>query len=168
MKIFLLGFMGSGKTSVGKKVARLLGIGFIDLDILVETQSKMSINEIFESQGEDEFRIQEKEALLTLTQSDIVVATGGGTPCYHGNMEHMNANGTTIYLQLNTQSLRNRLKESTQKRPLIKNLDDKELLHYIEVKLKEREPYYQQANHIIEAGHITNAAEKIMKLTGEK
>lgn len=166
MKIFLIGFMGSGKTSVGKRVAKSLGYKFIDLDKVIESEAGISINEIFDQFGEEHFRTLEKNSLDKLVDStNTVISTGGGTPCYQNNMHMMNANGITVYLQLNEETLFQRLKDAKVQRPLIKNHSDEELKTFIKDKLKERLPFYSEAQHKVDAQHVSNAVEKISELS---
>lgn len=165
MKIFLIGFMGSGKTSIGKRLAKSLNYKFIDLDKSIENSSGQSINAIFEKFGEEHFRKLEKSALEGLqSNTETVVSAGGGTPFYKDNMDFMNNNGTTFYLEVNNDTLFHRLQESRSKRPLIKDLSDEELILFIENKIEKRTPTYLKAHHTIGADHITNAAEKIIEL----
>ena len=165
MKIFLIGFMGAGKTSVGKSLAKNMGIDFIDLDTHIESTACKSINAIFHDLGEEKFREMERAALADLiNKSNCVISTGGGTPCFHGNMKLMNANGKTIYLELTTNQILQRLTESRSKRPLLKDLSVEELEVFIEKKLLERSAVYQKSHHKIDAAHITNATNKILQL----
>lgn len=148
MRIYLIGFMGSGKTTVGKKLAKKLGFSFIDLDLLIEEQQKMSINTIFEQKGELAFREIEKIVLQsTIHMQNIVVACGGGLPCFFDNMAWMNANGQTLYIKMAPKSLFNRLINAKMTRPLLKDKTDEELLVFIEEKLEERAPFYLQAKY---------------------
>ncbi len=150
-KIFLIGFMGSGKSTLGRKLASHLGWKFIDLDEKIEGQTGMKIPEIFSSKGEFWFREKESELLHTLAgKTDIVVSTGGGAPCYADNIDFMNEEGLTVYLRLTPQQLEYRLKKSKTERPLIKNIEEKDLLNYIVEKLAEREKWYSQAAVIID------------------
>ncbi len=148
MKYFLIGFMGSGKSTVGKKLASHLNIPFIDLDSLIAEREGMSITEIFKTKGEEYFRSAEKKQLteLCVSKEDFVIATGGGTPCYFNNMTLILNHGISIYLQANSAILYSRLSRSKAKRPLIMGLSDDELKNYIEKKLLERESFYLQAN----------------------
>jgi len=112
MRIFLIGFMGSGKTTVGQKLARRLGYSFIDMDMQIEKESSMSINQIFKELGEDGFRRREHDLLLRIIRMDnVVVSTGGGVPCFDNNMELINQNGMSIYLKMTPESLVKRLVE---------------------------------------------------------
>jgi shikimate kinase len=152
MRIFVTGFMGSGKTTAGKKLAAKLKLQFLDLDDLIEKRYGKSINAIFEEEGEESFRKKEHAVLEELSQSDnFILATGGGAPCHYDNMELINRLGISVYLKMTPEALFSRLKEVRQKRPLIKHLDDEELKNYIIEKLMERERYYKKA-HIIADG----------------
>lgn len=149
-KIFLIGYMGSGKSTAGKKLASKLGFEFIDLDKFIESECGETINEIFANKGENEFRALEHNALKKLiTKSNLVIACGGGTPCYYGNMELMNNNGTTIYLKMSAESLASRLVNAKDKRPLIENKNEAELKDYITEHLEKREDIYHQAQYIV-------------------
>lgn len=145
--IFLIGFMGVGKTTIGKKLAKKLSIPFLDLDYLIEKKFKISINDFFEKYGEPTFRKEETlmlEEVITGNQSAIV-SVGGGLPCFNENMKRMNEAGTTCYLHRPAKELFQRLINSKAERPLLKDLNDEELLQFIEKKIEEREVYYNQA-----------------------
>lgn len=149
-KIFLTGYMGSGKSSAGKTLATQLGYEFIDLDKFIEQEYKMTIPEIFSSKGEKEFRSMEHNMLKKVVEKEnIVVACGGGTPCYYNNMELMNNNGTTVYLKMSADSLVNRLMNAKEKRPLILNKDEKQLREFVNRQLEKREDVYHQAQYIV-------------------
>jgi shikimate kinase len=149
MQIFLIGFMGSGKTTIGLKLACDLGYNFIDQDELIEQRYKMSVSDIFKNYGEAKFREAEHEVFVDLTgKNDIVVATGGGAPCFSDNMELIN-NAITIYLKAESKTLLHRVKDSTDTRPLLAGKTDVELLQFITNKLAEREPFYNQAKIIM-------------------
>lgn len=151
-KIFLTGYMGSGKSSTGATLASQLGYEFIDLDKFIEQEYKMTIPEIFSSKGEKEFRAMEHNALKKIIErKKIVVACGGGTPCYYGNMELMNNNGTTVYLKMSVDSLVNRLMNAKEKRPLIANKDEKQLKEFVSRQLEKREDTYHQAQYTVKA-----------------
>ncbi|MCX6321795.1 MAG: shikimate kinase [Bacteroidia bacterium] len=150
-RIYIIGFMGSGKSTAGKKLASLLGWSFIDLDKRIEKQAGKTIPEIFSQQGEDYFRNVEAEVLKNLmSQTNIVISTGGGTPCHGDNMDYMLKTGLTLYLKLTPGQLKSRLSESTGKRPLIKDLDEESLLGFIEEKLALREKWYNRAEITVE------------------
>jgi shikimate kinase len=149
--IFLIGFMGSGKSTLGKKLAKKFGLNFVDLDELIVEKRGASIPTLFEKIGESGFRELEKEVLLTLNQNNTtIVSVGGGTPCYGNNMEWMNTHGTTIYLKLSPKVIFSRLKQSNlSDRPLISGLNEEELLKFIEDALAKREVYYEKASYSI-------------------
>lgn len=147
-KVFLVGFMGCGKSTLGKKLARKLNKEFIDLDDFIEEQEKLTINEIFEQVGEAGFRALENKWLKFVSQKydNAVISCGGGTPCFNGNMNFMLEKGKVVYIQLPPKVLCDRLTNERQKRPLIAKLSDNELLEFIKTKLSERSPYYLQSS----------------------
>jgi shikimate kinase len=145
-RVFLTGFMGSGKTTVGQMLARALQWRFIDLDQYIEEQRGQSVSDIFSTHGETAFRQMEHEAVIEMTHlSRVIVSTGGGTPCFHGNMDLMNQSGLTIYLKLSADILKDRLMPARKTRPLIAEKSDSELLDFVRKKLEEREPCYEKA-----------------------
>jgi shikimate kinase len=158
MRIFLIGFMGSGKTTVGRPLAKALGLRFVDMDShIVENQNK-SISDIFEALGEEGFRTLERETLGKLSaRDDLVIATGGGAPCFFDNMETMNRVGTTIYLNVSPEGLAERLRRGRDKRPLLRGKDDAELSAYIRRTLAERAPFYAQARITVDCNGFNDA-----------
>ena len=149
--IYIIGFMGSGKTTAGKKLASLLDWSFIDLDKKIEEHTGKTIPEIFSRNGEKYFRKVETHLLRTLiSDSNTIISTGGGAPCYNDNMDFMLENGLTLYLKLTPGELKNRLSESNGKRPLIKDLDKDKLQSFIEKKLADREKCYDRSDLIVE------------------
>ncbi|HFC01185.1 MAG TPA: shikimate kinase [Phaeodactylibacter sp.] len=151
MRIFLIGFMGSGKTYTGRRMAKMLGRDFIDLDEYIEAKEGRTISAIFAQEGEDYFRKIEKKCLHEMKKkSNAIIATGGGTPCFFDNMDWMNRNGRTVYLETPAETLLQRLKNEKEKRPLLKNFSTKELRLFIKNKLKEREAFYHKAEITIE------------------
>ncbi|WP_306549912.1 shikimate kinase [Daejeonella sp.] len=156
MKVFLVGFMGSGKTTIGKKLANYLTCDFIDLDKLIETKVGMSIVEYFELHGESAFRDLERDVLQkTDFPENVIIATGGGVPCFGDNMSWMNENGLVAYLSLSPKALASRLENSKTDRPLIRNLKGDELEGFISAKLAEREPFYNQSKFVVSASDLT-------------
>lgn len=156
MRIFLLGFMGSGKSSLGKKLAKQLAFNFIDLDVMIERKAGLTINEIFENSGEEKFRDLEHECLKdSLNFDNVVIATGGGTPCFYDNMEMINNNGISLYIKLSTYALISRLFDNKAKRPLLKQAENKqEFQKFIYDLFATREKYYLQAQMIVEGDKI--------------
>lgn len=150
-RIFLIGFMGSGKSTLGAQLARRLDYQYMDMDQLIEETAELSIPEIFQEHGEAVFRKWEHDILLELCSRDkLVISTGGGAPCHSQNMDLMNANGCTIYLNLSPLTLQDRLMRSRTERPLIKGKTDTELLDFITTLLEKREKFYKRANHIVD------------------
>ena len=143
--------MGSGKSTVGKRLALRLKYSFIDMDWVIEKENGMPINRIFDEKGEEEFRRMEHELVQRISgMEDVVVSTGGGVPCHWDNMEIINKYGISIYLKMTAEDLLNRLKGSKYERPLIRDLSTAELAEYISEKLKEREPFYLKSKYIID------------------
>jgi len=165
--IYICGFMGCGKTTEGKKIANEIGFNFIDLDDYIVNKFNKSIVDLFKDVGEEEFRNIETIALKECTNnnSETLIATGGGTPCFNNNLEFMKCNGYLIYLKLNEQELLKRLSNAKTNRPLIKDKNNEEMLLYIENLLKVREVFYNQADIIVDANHIdiSNLNQEIMK-----
>ncbi len=148
--IFLIGFMGSGKTYWGSIWARQMGLEFYDLDEVIEKEHGKTISVIFEKEGEDHFRKIETIALHAFAEKhNCIIACGGGTACFNDNIQWMNENGTTIYLSATPQYIFDRVLDDKEKRPLINKHNEAELLFFIEQKLKEREPFYTQAKKIL-------------------
>ena len=153
---FLIGIMGSGKTYWAQRLSALLQIDWIDLDQQIEKACEMSIKEIFATESEDYFRSKERDTLRQLGSVDkLVIACGGGTPCFHDNMDWMNENGITIWLQPDIDELVIRLQRGKHKRPLISHLGDNELKAFVAHKLKEREPFYSKAQYHLRENSIS-------------
>lgn len=146
MKIFLIGFMGCGKTTLGKKLAVKHGFELLDLDHEIERLTGDTVAGYFSVHGEDAFRKLESETLKNYSYAEnCIIATGGGTPCFFDNMDWMNANGTTVYIELSAVSLAKRLEKGIAKRPLLRGLTAEGVVDFIEDKLTVRGPFYQQA-----------------------
>lgn len=146
-RIFLIGYMGCGKTTIGKKLAEKLGYGFVDIDACIEEKQFKSISQIFAELGEDKFRQLEKQMLHEVAQfEDVVISTGGGAPCFFDNMSFMNNQGLSVYIKLSTEELTARLAASkANKRPLIAHLKGEELQQFVAEGLAKRAPFYSQA-----------------------
>ena len=139
--------MGSGKSTIGKLLAEKLGMDFIDFDRHIEQETGKTIPEIFDMEGEDTFRLLEHEYLKKLLDKDrVVIALGGGTPCFHNNMELINKNGTSVYISMSVDTLVKRVSKARNKRPLIRDLNDVDLKYFIETNLEKRLPDYRQAH----------------------
>jgi shikimate kinase len=152
MRIFLLGFMGSGKSTIGKKLASKMNLKFVDLDGFIEAEMDCSVEDAFALQGEKYFREQEANALVKITKQDnFVVALGGGAPCFASNFSLIKSTGISVYLQMEKVDLYNRLAANRGNRPLLYSLNENELEAYISSSLDVREEYYNQADIVISA-----------------
>lgn len=150
MRIYLVGYMGCGKSTIGRKVAEKLGISFVDLDKYIEERYFKSVPVIFAEEGEERFREKERISLLEVSQfENVVVGTGGGAPCFFDNMEVMNNNGVTVYIAPDTDVLAARLLKSKTERPLIVGKSREELILFINNALVIRVPFYEKAKIII-------------------
>lgn len=164
MKLFLLGLMGSGKTFWKNELAAKLKLTAYDLDQLIVAIEEASIPEIFEREGEIYFRKTEAKILKWFGEKkSFVLATGGGTPCFHQNMEWMNQQGITIWLDEPVSVLTERLKNETANRPLLKNLDEVALQRYLERQLTDRTPFYNLAK-IRLSGNQINLKSLLLKI----
>ncbi len=153
-RIFLVGFMGSGKSTIGRLLANDLGYAFLDADDYIEKKMDLSISRIFEIFGEDYFRNIEREVIQDFKEMDeIVIATGGGMPCFFDNMEQLNQAGETIFLDVSASQLTKRLckKSEREKRPLLKEKCENGIKMWLTIKLLERYPFYQEAKMNIDA-----------------
>lgn len=152
MRIFLIGFMGSGKTHWGKQLAAQLKIPFFDLDDVIEQNESKTVANIFAECGEEAFRVKEKQTLEQLIDhnASMVLSCGGGTPCFFNNIERMKKYGIVVWLNTHVEILLGRLMKEKNSRPLIKTIADNDLRSYIVRKLNERRMYYEQADVIID------------------
>ena len=155
MRVILVGFPGCGKSSVGKKLAAKLGYGFVDLDEAFEEEYHITIPDFFQKYNETAFRSCERKVLINkLQEDDIVLSSGGGTPCFSDNMQLMRDSGIVVYIKMAPVSLFDRLSHAKRPRPLVQNKTPEELQQYIDNTLPLREPVYQQA-------HLTVKGESI-------
>jgi shikimate kinase len=152
MKIYLIGFMGSGKTHWGHQLSEKLRLPFFDTDEQIVNSEGLSVTEIFEKFGEEYFRLKEKGVLHIIAEShsSFVMACGGGSPCYFNNIDYMNQSGTTVWLNTPLNVLYQRLVNEKDKRPLLKGLSDEQLRSFIIKKYADRKIYYEQAEVIID------------------
>jgi shikimate kinase len=161
--IFLIGFMGCGKTTLGRKLASRLGYMFMDLDHVLEAQAGMTIAEYFSTHGEDAFRKLESDVLKQSKYPEhAVISTGGGLPCFFDNMDWINGHGKSVYIKLPPKTLAGRLENEKEERPLLREKHGEALIAFIGEKLTEREPFYNQATIIADGLSLT--AEKVEKL----
>ena len=154
-RIFLIGYMGAGKTTLGKAFARSMGLTFIDLDWYIEARFHKTVRQIFAERSEEGFRELEKRMLHEVADfEDVVIATGGGTPCFFDNVEYMNQKGETVFLDVSQEVLFRRLKVAKQQRPLLAQKNDEELKAFIADALGKRLPHYSKAKHVFRADEL--------------
>ncbi len=168
-KIILLGYMGSGKSTIANRLSNSTEIPFVDLDKSIEERTNLSINEIFEQKGEIYFRKLEREIFIELLNSsgNLIISLGGGAPCYANNHELLKGkNVVSIYLKASVETLFERLVSNKSKRPIIANMDEDELREFIAKHLFERSFYYNQAQYKVSVDDITkdDAAQKIIEI----
>lgn len=150
MLVFLIGYMGCGKSSIGRKITDVTGMRFMDMDAEIEARCGMTVSEFFVKNGEGAFRNEERKLLETLGgQQDTIIATGGGAPCFFDNMELMNRLGVTVFLSTSPAKLASRLENGKCKRPLLRDKTQEELERFISEGIKDREPFYSKAKMII-------------------
>jgi shikimate kinase len=143
MRIYLVGYMGTGKSYLGKMLSDRMGFPYFDTDIIIEDQQKKKISQIFSEEGEDAFRLYEKEAIRSINTEDAVVSCGGGLPCFHNNMDYMVEDGIVIWIKSSVQDIIKRVGKDTE-RPLLK-MDDKELTSFVKKHLKSRKQHYSKS-----------------------
>jgi len=152
--LYLIGFMGVGKTTIGKQIAAFNKVVFIDTDSQIEKETSKSIKEIFETDGEIAFRKLETDTIRSIDRKAII-ACGGGLPAHNNNIEYLKHKGTVIFLKASTETLIKRLEKNKNKRPLISKLTNDKLLEFIRKILKEREKTFKQADYTIETDNKT-------------
>ena len=159
-RIFLVGYMGAGKTTIGKVLSKLIGLTFIDLDYYIEGRFRKTVAQLFAERGEEGFRSIERNMLHEVAEfEDVLVSTGGGTPCFFDNMEFMNQQGTTIYLQVSVDELASRLEVCKNTRPVLKNRTGDELKAFVAESLSGRLPFYQKASIVFDANELMTEAD---------
>ena len=159
MVVFLVGYAGSGKSSLGKRLARRMGLRVLDTDNVVEQQVGAPIADIFHYEGEEYFRIAERRAVEGLVNEglDLVIATGGGLPTWKDNMEWMLRTGVTIYLRRTPEQILSRLSAyGREKRPMFRGKSDEELLEFMHQQMAEREKYYTQAHITVDCTSMSD------------
>jgi shikimate kinase len=156
-RIILVGYMGSGKTTVGKALSKEMGMMFYDLDWYIESRMRKTVSELFAERGEEAFRKIEYNMLHEVAEfEDVIISCGGGTPCFFDNMDYLNQQGDVIYLKATPETLYKHLLMAKVERPLLKGKSPEELIAYITEHLKEREPFYQKARHTVDVTLLDN------------
>jgi shikimate kinase len=169
----LLGYMGSGKSTLGKPLARELGVQFFDLDRYLEDRFHTTVPKLFAEKGEEGFRDVERRMLHEVAEfEDVVIACGGGTPCFFDNMDYMNLQGETVFLKAETHVLQAHLMMGKTQRPLIQGKSPEELTNYINESLEQRVPFYSKAKHTVSIDlierndQIMDYVKKIIEMCG--
>ena len=156
-RIILIGYMGAGKTTVGKQLADSLGLQFYDLDWYIETRMHRKISQIFAERGEEGFRIIERNMLHEVAEfENVVLSCGGGTPCFFDNMDYMNQQGDVVYLKARPEVLYKHLMMGKTERPLINGKSKEELMDFIKEQLQKREPFYTKARFTLDVSLMDN------------
>lgn len=168
-RIFIIGYMGSGKTTVGKRLASLLALSFVDLDAYIENKYRKTVPALFAEKGEEGFRKIENQSLLEVAEfENVLISTGGGTPCFFDNMEVMNRAGVTIYLEAHPEDLADHLLASKTVRPLIAGKSREELIPFITGHLARREFHYKKAQIIYPIDRMVTKDEIHLTVCGIK
>lgn len=169
MKLFLVGYMGCGKSSLGRKIAKRAEMRFVDMDSVIEEREGASVSDIFRYEGEEYFRGKERELIeeVALSVDDVVISTGGGVPTWQDNMSRMNEIGVVVYLRRTAERIASRLSpHGRQKRPKLRGLNDEELVRFMRENMAEREPFYSQARCCIDCDNLSDEEliEKIVSI----
>lgn len=166
-RIFFIGYMGSGKTTIGKALSKDMGLQFYDLDWYIESRMHKTVKQIFDEQGEEGFRRIEHNMLHEVGEfENVIISCGGGTPCFFDNMDYINQQGDVVYLKASPEVLHKHLKMGKTVRPLLLNKTPEEVEEFIKSQLQERKPFYEKANHTLDVDLMDNY-EKI-KISVEK
>ena len=150
-RIIIIGYMGAGKTTVGKALSKQLNMPFYDLDWYIESRMRKTVKEIFDERGEEGFRIIEHNLLHEVAEfEDVIISCGGGVPCFYDNMDYMNQKGDTVYLKATPEVLYGHLKMGKSVRPLLQNKTSEEVEEFIKEQLQVREPFYSKAKYTLD------------------
>ena len=156
-RIILIGYMGSGKTTVGKALSKETGMMFYDLDWYIESRMRKTVSQIFAEKGEEAFRKIEYNMLHEVAEfEDVIISCGGGTPCFFDNMDYLNQQGDVVYLKATPETLYKHLLMAKIERPLLKDKTPEELIAYITEHLKERAPFYEKAHYTLDVNVLDN------------
>lgn len=156
-RIIIIGYMGAGKTTVGKTLAQELNLPFYDLDWYIESRMRKTVKEIFDERGEEGFRLIEHNLLHEVAEfEDVIISCGGGAPCFYDNIDYMNQQGDTVYLKATPEVLYGHLKMGKSVRPLLQNKTSEEVKEFINEQLVVREPYYSKAKYTLDVNLMDN------------
>ena len=151
LRIILIGYMGAGKTTIGKALAKELNVQFYDLDWYITSRMRKTVAQIFDERGEEGFREIEKNMLHEVAEfEDVIISCGGGTPCFFDNIDYMNQQAPVVYLKVEPETLYMHLKMSKNDRPLLRGKSQDELITFIREQLKLREPFYTKARYTLD------------------
>ena len=174
-RIILIGYMGAGKTTVGKALSKAMGLQFYDLDWYIESRMRKTVAQIFAERGEEGFRLIEHNMLHEVAEfEDVIVSCGGGTPCFFDNRDYMNGQGDVIYLKADPEVLYKHLLMGKTERPLLKNKTPEQLIAFIKEQVEKREPFYSKAKHVLDVSLMDNyekiqiSVNKILDLIGQE
>ena len=157
IRIILIGYMGAGKTTVGRALSKELGIIFYDLDWYIESRMRKSVSQIFAERGEEGFRKIEYNMLHEVAEfENVIISCGGGTPCFFDNMDYLNQQGQVVYLKADPEVLYKHLLMAKVERPLLKNKTPEELITFIREQLEKREPFYSKARYTLDVNLLDN------------
>ena len=157
IRIILIGYMGAGKTTVGKALAKELGVPFYDLDWYIESRMRKTVAQIFAEKGEEGFRKIEHSMLHEIAEfEDVIVSCGGGTPCFFDNIDYMNQQAPVVYLKAEPEVLYKHLVMSKNDRPLLRGKSSEELITFIREQLEKREPFYSKAQYTLDVSLLDN------------
>jgi len=173
VRIIIIGYMGAGKTTVGKALSKKTGFPFYDLDWYIESRMRKSVSQLFAERGEEGFRKIEHAMLHEVAEfEDVIISCGGGTPCFFDNMDYLNQQGHTVYLKAEPEVLRYHLQLGKGVRPLLQGKSPEELLDFITKQLAQREPFYSKARHILDVNKLDSyekirvSVDRIREMTG--
>ena len=156
-RIILIGYMGAGKTTVGKALSKELNIPFYDLDWYIESRMRKTVAQIFAEKGEEGFRMIEHNMLHEVAEfEDVIISCGGGTPCFFDNMDYLNQQGQVVYLKASPEVLYKHLLMGKVERPLLKGKSPEELIIFIKEQLDKREPFYTKARYTLDVSLMDN------------
>ena len=156
-RIILIGYMGAGKTTMGKALSKEMGIPFYDLDWYIESRRHKTVSEIFAEQGEEAFRKIEHNMLHEVAEfENVIISCGGGTPCFYDNIDYMNQQGQVVYLKATPEVLYQHLMMGKGERPLLKGKSKEELMIFIREQLEKREPFYEKAQYTLDISLMDN------------